>query len=661
MKKYILPVVLALTVIVFQTKRLTSGSVSVDISIALLLLFIISYYTQFPFSSASFGPSQPSEKLLFIPLISFLNLFSVFILPALLAYSFGFTLSNLLWLLLLCLVVFRIFNKNEKNSFLKYKSAPANREYFFLDMIFWVSIIVTLAIGVHYGCWLSGDYTWHGTYIRKLRELPAISFRNYLLMDLPYPQYGHNIWHLFLALLSYISNKDSALVWVNCNLFLPLIKVSSFYLLSREMFKSSYWGKISTVIFLVFFSFLGMGADAETPLFEHKWSWDTPYPSIVSREIFLIVFLFYIFKSINEKKYFYKEIFLLSLGIVLTHYYYMFQLVFILMSMLAASFFFKTEEIKFYQKVFFRYFLLLLPAICYTLVNKHLIDNVTVNPWFSSPEVIGDWRNRIVYIWGKYPIIHIWKGFLRDPFFAAGILSVMPIMFSLRNGKPAFWKLYLVGTIGGLSLIFFNPPLLYFLKKLNPGLDRIWRLAEVLPVTLTLTGFLYQIQENNKWVKKGTLNICLFSAIIFTMPVIVNYNKNIVYNSDMWTKTANEHIYYKNILEKYVPPGSNVFPDPQIAWTWTTIFPHYIYIHPFPAGLPSNFDPTERITLWKQFFSDKITQDMIEKIARSKITHIILTQTTYAKKEKEILPFSQYFERPIMVEGMGLIVIKMKG
>lgn len=660
MKRIYVSVGIASAVVLLSKFNFTTGIIPLDIIISVALLFVLSYLVQFPLSTQTFNAIDNWEKILVFVFISFCNMMIIFMLPALFAYSFNLTLSQLLYVFLALIISIQIYSRNTAIKFSNdtYYAKKENRSY--LNLLFGISIIVTLFLGVHYGGWLSGDYTWHGTYIRKLREVSPISFRNYLVNNLPFPQYGHNIWHLFLAFLSFVSGKDTGSIWIYHNLFLIIVRISVYYLLAKEMFRSSYWGRVSIIIFLIYNSFLAMGPDGETPFFDHKWSWDFPSPSELSREIFLNGLLYYIFKGINTKRLFRKEIFLFSLCIALIHFFYIFHLIFILFAMFVFSWFFCTEEAKMFRQHLYSYALLLIPAVAYAFIYKNLLDNPTVNTSFTTTGVMGDWRNRIIYLWNKYPLVHPWRGFLRDPFFAVAILSIIPMIVYLRKNRITFFKLYLISVTLCLAMIFFNPPLMFYLQKLNPGLDRVWRFAESLPLEFILAGCLYQLNEENKWIKKSAITGFLYASIVLLFPIFQKYHSNIVYDLSLEKRTIEQHIYYKNILEKYVAPGKNVFVDPKIAWTWTTIFPHYLYIHPYPGGLPPNYDPAPRLNLWKSFFESKISLDMLKELKNSKMEYIILTKETFEKKRKEIEDFKDYYDSLYFVSELGLVVIKMK-
>jgi hypothetical protein len=636
-----------------------TGMAAFDIAIIIALLFAVSYLTQFPFSSRTFTVSGTGDKVLSFMVIAFMNMIAIFIVPALAAYAFRLYLGQLLGLYLLFFGIFYMVGGRQDPSFKKDKDKINNSSV--LNFLFWSSIIVTVIMGLYYGCWMSGDYTWHATYIRKLREIAPIAYRNYLLADLPYPQYGHNIWHLFMALLSYMSRQDVAFVWINSNIYLPIVFVACFYVLSKELFKSGYWGKVSTIIFIMYVAFLGIElGGADIPLIEHKWSLDTsPYPSIVTRYAMLTAFYYYLIKSLNEKKMYVREIAFASLCVALAHFYYVTHMVFVGFTTFAGLVCITGNDKAVYRKLLLQYAVILIPVIAYLVYYKQLLDSPTINPWFLSVAGMGDVYRRVRTLGNGWPYIHPWWGFLRNPYFAVATLTFIPLTLSLFGKNRSVWKMFLTLPVVALAAVFFNPPVLEVLKKINPGLDRVWRMVEIIPVTLLLAGFVYYLQEEKGWLKKTIIPWLLCGTIAGLFPIFIKYHSDIRYTASLWEQTASQHVQYKEIVEKYVPPGSNIFPDPKIAWTWTTIFPHFIYIHPFPAGLPPKFDPTPRLTLWKSFFEKDISQSMIDDMREKNIDYLVLHMDTFAAKKQQMLRFKEDFGEPQIIQQMGLVVIKL--
>lgn len=662
MKRAYCSAILAVLVILLSRSVIATGDMVADISMAVALLFGLGYAAQFPFSSHRFSIAGIQEKIIYVPTLAFGNMVALFAVPALCAYLFHLSLGVLLMLYGVVLVG-TAFAQHAAPGFGRDKALEKSDRDAMLSALFWVAVIITVFLGIYYGCWMSGDYTWHGTYMRKLRELSPVSFRNYLVADLPYPQYGHNIWHLFLALVSYVSGQDTAFVWVNINVFLVVVRLGAFYVMARELFKTSYWARYATFILLVFATLLGLDlGSGDTPLVERKWSWDVnAYPSVIALAVFLNMFFAYVIKGVREAKVYRVELLACAVCLALTHFYYVFLALFVLVAVYAAAWLVRSDELIVYRRQFPRLCLMLLPGILYAVYYKQLLDSPTVNYIFTSANAMGDIHNPLMHLKNGWPFMHPWRAFLRNPYFAAAIVCVIPLGVAvLREEKNRFYKVFIAAPVIMLALIFFNPPLLQFFTKANPALDRIWRIAEILPIVALVAGLFYWLVEDRAVLRRRTASLIIGALALLLIPMMMKYHRAIAYNATMWNQNAEQHVAYKNALIKYVPAGSNIFPDPQIAWTWPTIFPHYLYIHPYPGGLPPNFDPKPRLELWKSFFEKPVTEPAVRELAAHKIDCLILTRQTFDRKAKELEGFSAYFEPPVFVNEMGLVVIRLR-
>lgn len=639
---------------------LATGSPAMSVFVMAVLMLSAGYLAQFPFASRTLTGGAPGEKALAAAAIGCMNLLSALVVPALAAYAFHLHLWQLLCLYLLCLALFFAAGGMREPSFIR--ESPKPYRSVVLDLVFWGSLAAAVIMAIHYGNWMSGDYTWHGTALRKLRELEPISFRNVLLADLPYPQYGHNIWYLFLALFSYLTRLDTAQVWVNSSVYLPLVFFATFYVFSKELFRSSYWAKVSTILFLVYVAFLGIEVGgADLPMAEQKWSLDvSAYPSIVARYAAVVMYCLYLIKGLQDKKVYWRELLFASVCVALVHFFYVVHLcIFFVLTGTGMALLSKTDGPA-YRRLFVLNALALLPAVAYLIYYKSLLDTPTVNPWFLSAEGMGDPNNRVRFLSNGWPFIHPWGGILRNPYCAAATAACVPLIASLFGGRRPVWKMFLALPPLALMAVFFNPPLMHLLQKFNPGLDRIWRLVEIMPVTLLPAGLLYMLQEDMSWFTKKTVPWVLAGLIAALMPVMIRHHEIIRYSSTQWEQAADEHIRLKGIVERYVPPGANIIADPQIAWTWTTMFPHYVYIHPYPGGLPPSYDPRPRIDLSKQFFEGDITPSMVASLRAANVEYIVLTAQTFAARENQLRKFAGDLETPVQMLPLGLIAIKLK-
>ncbi|MCB4792455.1 MAG: hypothetical protein LHV68_11315 [Elusimicrobia bacterium] len=656
-------IVCAFLLFALRSSYVSTGMAEADILAAVFLIFVISYNANFPFV-------ERKRENLFISLpFVFLNALALFLVPSLLAYLLKFTLGMLfaVYMVFLCLAVLTpakfLESKNTVNdakSADKGRKDPKGEMFSLINLFMFAAVLYSVYLGIKYGCWLSGDYTWHGSAIRKLREISPVLFNNFLIKELPYPQYGCNIWHLFLAFISYISAKDTAYVWLYSNFYLTVIKIACFYLLARELFKDSYWGKVSTVIYLIYFSFLGLNiTTGETPLLEHRWFWsENAYPSSLARDMLIPMFFYYIFKGINEHRLFKREILVISVLIPFIHFYYLFLLLFVYLAVFLACYFVKTEETELYKKGAITYSFLFIPSIGYTLYYKQLLDSAIVNPIFMSPESIG-W-SFYTYIYGKYPVLKFWQYFVRNYYFGFSLLCLIPVLFSFKVKK--IWKVFLSAPLICLELILFNPFILYLFKKANPPLDRIYRFIELAPIALLVAGVLYIISDETKWISRKVVTLILAGVFICLLPFINKYQKGINYTSSAWEMNIEQTLSYNNVIDKYIKPGTRIFPDTKIAWTWPTMFAHYLFIHPCFHGLPPSFDPNPRNDVWTGFFKDPLNDQYMGSFEKyiNDIDSLVLLRDTYEKKAPEIEKYKKYFEPPVFVNEMGLVVIGVK-
>lgn len=662
MKRAWISVALAALLLLLSRAVLATGDMAADIGLAFALLFALGYTAQFPFASSRFSVAGIQEKLIYAPTIAFGNMLALFAVPALCAYLFHLSLGMLLALYCVVLVG-TAFARRGLGSFGRDKAGEKNDREAALSLLFWAAVIITVILGMYYGCWLSGDYTWHGTYMRKLREIAPVSFRNYLVADLPYPQYGHNIWQLFLVLVSYISGQDTAFVWIHTNMFLVVVRLGAFYVMARELFRNSYWARFATFILLVFASLLGLDlGSGDTPLVEHKWSWDVnAYPSVIALAVYLNIALAYVIKGVREAKVYRAELIACSMCLALTHFYYVFLALFVLVAVYAAAWLLRGEELAAYRRQFPQVLLMMLPGVLYAVYYKQLLDSPTVNYIFFSPTAIADIHNPVMYLKNGWPLMNPWRAFLRNPYFTVAIACVIPLaVAAVREDKNRFYKVFIAAPLIMLALIFFNPPLLHVLARVNPALDRFWRIAEILPIVALLAGLFYWLVEERALLRRRSASFIAGALALALIPMMLKYHRAISYNAALWDRTAQQHMAYRSVLLKYVPAGSFVFPDPQIAWTWPTIFPHYMYIHPYPGGLPPNFDPKPRMDMWKAFFDQPVTEAEVRELAGRGIDCLILTRQSFDKKAKELEAFMAYFEPPVFVNEMGLVVVNFK-
>ena len=324
-----------------------------------------------------------------------------------------------------------------------------------------------------------------------------------------------------------------------------------------------------------------------------------------------------------------------------------------------ACFIIKTEETELYKKAMISYALLFIPSIAYTLFYKSILDSgPTLNPVFLSPESMG-WPF-YTYINGKYPVLKFWQYFVRNYYFGFALLCMIPLLISLKIKK--LWKIYLLAPMLCLTFIFYNPFIMYLLKIINPGMDRVYRFIEIFPAALIVAGFLYVLSDENKWISRKTVTLLLPACFILIFPFINKYQKIINYTTAVWETSAQQALSYRAALDKYVKPGTRVFADPKIAWTWPTMFPHYLFMHPFFHGLPPNYNPVPRHTVWLGFFKEPLSDKYMESFSGyvNDMDCLLLLRATYEGKAKEIEGYSKYFDTPVFVNELGLVVIGVK-
>ncbi|MBN1822892.1 MAG: hypothetical protein JW803_01085 [Endomicrobiales bacterium] len=648
----------AVVILFAKLSDLSFFDVKSDILFYVALLTLMGYMVQFPLSKESFAVQGWDEKFVYFVAIGMLNAMCVFVLPALAGYAFKLTMMQLLLFYLAGFVVFGLVREYAGVRPFETNRREKEKDDGIVNLLFWVMFAASVLIGVHYGCWLSGDYTWHGSAIRKLKELQHVYFGSYLVRDVHFPQYGHNIWYLFLAFLSFLTDKDTGYVWVNSQVFLVPFRVCVVYFLSKELFGTKYWAKVSTIVYLSVHFVLGFDVNGFTAKANNAWPLDVmAYPSVIARDFFIFAAVAYLLKTIREKKAYYVETFFLITCVTLTHFYYCFQYIYIYAALFIGSLLFPGGENAYFKKIFLKYGLLFVPAVLYAFFYKNALDVPTINPYFLNPEGMGDPLSRVKLLFGKYPYVHPWPGFLKNAFFAAILATLIPMALTLKK-NAANWKLFIVSVPAGLALILFNPPLMFIMQKFNPGLDRIWRFDEIIPYALTLAGFIYFLQEEKKLYSKKAATWILVAYLIVLAPFVKVMHKDAVLNAKNWESTLDSQMPYKQLIESRVPRGSVVFPDPKIAWTWTTLFSHFIFIHPLPAGLPPNFDPMERLKIWNGFFEGKIDGEVLDYIDRYGVEYYILTADSYARLKNKLDRYKNRFQPPEVLGAVRLVVMR---
>jgi hypothetical protein len=640
----------------------TAGDGRIDLYIYAALLLSLCFFAQFPFASASFTITYNYEKFFVFIAIGFCNMMAIMIVPALISMHLHFSFTTLLLIYLLSLFLIYSIYKPER-IFQRQESPNPPDTTPYASLLFFILFAVTVYLSIYYGGWLYGDWTWHGSYIRKLKELPALTFNNYIVADIKLPLYGHCLWHVCMAFLVFLTNLDTTFFWVNLLLVMVLIKISVFYLLSKALFQKAYWAQISTIIFLLIGSLLGIEIPAGLlPSFLNTWHMDTSaYPSAVARDILLVFLLAYIFNFVATRKISRKELFFLSIIICLTHYYYVFHIVLILGSLFLLCLCIKNEETKFYVHMATRNFWIFMPSLSYAVVFMILFGVPAVNPSYTTPAAAGPPYDKVVQYIGRtaLPYIDPWNGLLRNPFHAVLLLSLIPFILLTKRKTARIWELYLIAVTVIICFIFFNPPLLYLIQKLNPGMDRVFRLVEVLPVILIFAGFLYKLVEERNYIPKWLHDALLYLAIFLLLPTIILWHQKIIFNATIWNEQAAKVVPWKKTVETVIPPGSRVVISPDTIWVWTTMFPHYLYIHPYTACVPANYDPAFRITTWRNFFGSPITHEAFNEFIKSGMEYIIMSQKTYNEKYNDWGALQKYCGNPIIIKELNLVVFKI--
>lgn len=567
----------------------------------------------------------------------------VLIIPTVFAYTQHSTIRQVVnfYFLLVALLIFILFILD--SFFIKKRGENFNegaKGNLLIKFALLIILIVFVFLGHYYGGFFSGDAYKHINLIRKITEMPTVEFTDAYIKGINSSSYGWNLWHIALAIISQVAAKDPVVIWIFiATLAAPTI-IAALFIFLRRLFKDEKLAFYAILAYVIWFGVMNYQI-TEGKIF---CTWEfalSSWPSFVARDILLYVILFFILdilrKGFRIKDYF--VISLLSIVLALIHIYYYYILLFILGSFwLFLLLFNPYQNRKIYSRIFGIMGLVLFPAVFYVIyLTKSL--QPALNPRFTDPFNTG--RFIPVQPIGKYIMVNpfdgLWQNNMRK---LAFIFTPFLILYARRKD----WAVYLLALIGVPTLIFLNPFLMTWLQKVNPGLDRIWRLVEIIPYEIIVGLFLYKIAKYF-WphLKSFLAQFRRWQVNLFWLAVIIIgflFSAKSFYWLMRIHNTAEFHLNFfesaidRKLINSEMPPGSVILTDQETGCGWATYFPHYIVTCLGFPHLPPNYDPRPAYNDVLKFYSkEKFDEEVKEIIKKYHVNFIVIDKENFLNKD----------------------------
>ena len=508
-------------------------------------------------------------------------------------------------------------------------------------IIFTAIVIISFLMGLYYGGFISGNFLFHMSFIRKLIELPRIAYANAYFNDSHAWTYGYNIWYLFYAMVSRIAHADPVTIWINMVPFVVPFGILAVFSFFRRLSGRHEVALLGAGVFFLnqaLLNYLPSGMSTDSFWY---WSEIAACPNFLARDIFIPVILCMGICCLSDPKG--KERYLymisaLSFTLCLIHMYFFLLLLYMLFclalfSIIVRHDFWQTRDLA---KVSLS---ILLPGILFVFYMFAVLFP-TVNPGYLSPFTI-DAYHPVIFLKNNLPLIDPVRGLLFSPVNKIAFLLLPFVLALLKKDRTAFFCSSIVVTT---VLIYFNPPLLALVRKFHPSLDRIYRIVEIVPYPL-ITGFI--VYRACCFLGKSRLLKILGIVVVLLLSVPVKHRlSGVVHTRIRSIESMEQNGMFFGLVRHLIPPGSVVLIDMPKSTFWTTYFSHYIVAHAFNCVLPPNVDQTGRVEDVNYFFGNPLTSRSMEILEKYGVDYLFIDKN-YAKNKdftKEENTFRNVFE-----------------
>jgi len=635
----------------------------------LFLVLIIAYFIGFLPGFLLYSVIFKNKKKIFYEAMPLSLAFSmaVLILPTFFGFHYGLSLDVvlrffLIEFLIICCVFFYSYRGHLKEFFkLRIKETSFyNNKYLKILLIFLALILLRAVLTPGFQ---GGDMFRHIAEVRKIIELPNISFGAGFIKEAQGAgNYGYNILHIFLALVSKISSLDIIDVIHFIPIFISVFILLTYFYFSKELFNSEKIAIYATGVLFVWEIVLNY--EFYAPGIANFWPWSEFLPSLVARNVLIFSTLAIVFQYLrsNEKKYLYLFP-VLSLATAFLHINYFGYLVLLAGLIFLFILIFRFKDKTLIKKALISFFLLLLPALPYVILIASKLYPI-INPLYNIMLVAGNRPVRMVF---GFPIIDPFKVIFLSPVHCAAYL-LMPLLIFLVKKKR--YAVYLLALYLGPLLIIFNPFLLKLLQRFNPALDRVWRLNDILPYTQIVGLFLLLFVDKfgNQFKKtvlarprrEKFLAIALMSIIVLTLFFYKSLNIAYFNGSTMGHEIRNT-LFLKNaelmfFVRNTIPLGSVILMDNIISGIWPYYYSQYVISVNWGMDnhVPVNFNQyqryndvenylaQEKLNPWSFDFMDKYGVNYILVDKKIDNNDILMGKTKEWPLER--MPFQEYKE-----------------
>jgi len=571
--------------------------------------------------------------------VSFALSLAVLVVPTFLAFYFALSLNFIIYFFFSALfLIFIIFLFRYRKEIITRKSDNSAKPKLntYLKILILVCLIVFIRAAFTPGL-EQGDSWRHVSDIRKIIELPKIVSGSSFIEEFKgIGNYGYNVWHVALAIITKLSRVDIVDTWRFSPTFIAVFLILGYFFLAKELFKSEKIALFATTVFFIWEGVLGY--DTVMPKIDDFWLWSqSAIPSFIARDIMLTVVLAFCFKYIRDgkRKYLYL-ISVLTLALSFAHIYYFMILILLLALVLFFGLIFRHKDKILLKRVLTIIPFVLIPSIFYVYYISVGLTPIK-NPVFFSPTISG---NQPVRVFHGFPIMDPFKityfGFVHWFSFL-----LMPLLIFLISKKR--YALYLFAFFLGPVLIIFNPILVKILQKFNPTLELVWRLNEIIPFTQTFGLFLFLGWEKfgqsiKEFIKKQTKwKVALFSLMMVVILItLVGKSIIILYLGGLDKPTQVSAVTYlwenkdfRKTVRENIPIGDTVLMDGFSSIYWTYYYPHYLVgvNWGFNDLIPPTWDQTQRYNdLDKYMQQEKLNQWSFDFLNKYNVDYILVNK-----------------------------------
>jgi hypothetical protein len=542
---------------------------------------------------------------------------AILLIPTFLAYFLGLSLSFIIYFFLVsCFVivvlfVFRYRKNISTNGFIGLFKSGNPKLNIYLKALLIICLIV-LVRAILTPAYEVGDPVRHVSDIRKIIELPQIiSGSSFIKGFYGINNYGYNVWHIALAMITKLSGADIVNTWRLSPIFVAILLLLAYFFFARELFNNEKIAIFATSVFFIWEGLLGY--NPSMPMIDNFWLWaHSAVPSFVAWGIIMFSVLALAFRYIREgeKKYLYL-VSILTLTGASVHFYYFILLMLLLFSVFVFGWIFRRQDKILLKRVFVILIFAAIPAIFYVFYIFRGLSPIT-NPLFLTTLISGNQPVKMVF---GFPVVDPFKvvffGFIHWVSFL-----LVPLLVFLVSKKR--YALYLFAFFIGPTLIIFNPPLLKILQKFNPALERAWRLNEAIPFTQVFGLFLFLLWEktggyirnfiskqNKKKIVLAGLMLAIIILTLLSKSIIILYlggrTGHVDEENYIWSKD------FKETVKQNVPAGDVILMDNYTSSFWTRYYANYVVSVNWGMDnhIPPQFDQTERYNDAEKYMQQK--------------------------------------------------------